>query len=819
MAEERFHPEKLAPVNHSGSRLPQSYPESFGSVADWTERAGSAGEKQSAGIPLLREWRRIILRHKWMILAIVLVALPFVAVQAYRAKPVYQAMASIEVRKDAGGSLAKSGELIFVDSNDNTKAEIYIIKSQPVLEKTVMELKLDQNSRFLDVNARRSVWDALLAIKGEDPEEQRRAQFRAQPETPEPPATENPKEQLLESRDDKKRLAPYIRTLAANLTVEGVRDTRLVRISFTHTDPEVAATVANGIASSFVNYNFDTKTERFTDASEWLENSTGKLKAQVEKAEQKLADYSRQHNIFSMDGKENLTADKLSRLHDLVMRAETDRVLKQSLYEEVQRGRVAQLPEAFADPKTAELRKALYDLAVSASQLKVKFGERHPKLQEVKQQMITIQEQIDSNRSTLEEKLRADYERAVRDEESLKASLERAKGEAVQQNQATIQYSVLQQDLATAKSLYTDFLNKTSQASIQRAEQFNNVRQIERAEPPTGPIGPKRTQAIALGFLVSLGFGVGLAYLLEKLNTSIRNVEDVSRFTQLPTLAVIPTLGDDLLPANRTNILLDGDDNPKEKALPGLGLGAAASDTSAKAGGSPNGAIKEFSAATEAYRMLRTSVLLSTASHPPKTLLITSGQPGDGKSTTALNLAIAFTQLDHRVIVIDCDMRKPRIHKLTNVKRGEGLSTLLTTGGDWRDFVRPTSIPNLSVIPCGHIPPNPSELISSDKMRELLQTLAENYDQVIVDSPPLVTVTDPVILSTLVDGVIVVAKSAITKSEVLRRACHELATVNSKVLGVVLNNFNMRGEGDDYYYYYRYRYDYADRGKTTAAGD
>ncbi len=817
MAEDRVRHEKLAPINNPGSRFPQPYPESFGSVADWSERAAS-GEKQAAGIPLLREWRRIIHRHKWMILAIVLVAMPFVAVQAYRAKPIYQAMASIEVRKDAGGNLAKSGELIFVDSSENTKAEIYIIKSQPVLEKTVTDLKLDQNSRFLDVNTRRSVWDALLAIKGEDPEEKQRAMLRARPEVEPPSGAENPKEQLLESRDDKKRLAPFVRTLAGNLTVEGVRDTRLVRILFTHTDPEVAAAVANGIAASFVSYNFDTKTERFSNTSDWLENSTGRLKAQVEQAEQKLADYSRQHNIFSMEGKENLTADKLTRLHDLVMRAETDRVLKQSLYEEVQRGRVNQLPEAFADPKTAELRKALYDLAVSASQLKVKFGDRHPKLLEVKEQMSTIQQQIDSNRSTLEEKLKADYERAVRDEESLKASLERAKSEAVQQNQATIQYSVLQQDLATAKALYTDFLNKTSQANIQRAEQFNNVRQIEKAEPPTGPIGPKRTQALAIGFLASLGLGIGLAYLLEKLNTSIRNVEDVSRFTQLPTLAVIPTLGDDLLPANRTTQILAGDES--EKALPGLGLGAVASpNAAANKSGAGKGSLKEFSAATEAYRMLRTSVLLSTASHPPKTLLITSGQPGDGKSTTALNLAIAFTQLDQRVIVIDCDMRKPRIHKLANIKRGEGLSTYLTSGGNWQDFVRPTGVPNLYVIPCGHIPPNPSELISSEKMKELLATLVEHYDHVIVDSPPLVTVTDPVILSTLVDGVIVVAKSGVSKSEVLRRACHELTTVQTKVLGVVLNNFNMRGEGDDYYYYYRYRYEYADAGKQTAAGD
>src|SRR5262249_20576788 len=196
---------------------------------------------------------------------------------------------------------------------------------------------------------------------------------------------------------ERKRLEPHIQTLLNNLSVESVRDTRLLKISFRHTDPDIAATVANGVASNFIEYNFQTKTDRFTNTSNWLDDSTRKLKAQMEMAEQKVANYSRDNNIFSLEGKENLTGDKLVKLHDLFMRAETNRLLKQSLYEEVKQGRVAQLPEAFADPKTADLRKALSELAVVASQLNVKFGAKNPKLQEVTQQMTTYQEQIKEN--------------------------------------------------------------------------------------------------------------------------------------------------------------------------------------------------------------------------------------------------------------------------------------------------------------------------------------------------------------------------------------------------------------------------------------
>jgi capsular exopolysaccharide synthesis family protein len=817
MSEDRNNLQRVTPANailrpqNNGLEVTNSEPNLY----------GSNYEKQ-ARLAFLREWRRIIYRHKWLILSIVLIAMPFIVIHAYRAKSLYQATTTIEVRPEAS-SLSKAGEILFVDSNGNTKAETFIIKSQPVLKKSVVNLKLDQNARFLDVTTKRSVWEALTALKGERSEGEKKRYQESDREAASVNAVDDgkaedlkefesltdPEDVLPGTESERARLAPYIGVLADNLKVEGMRDTRLIKISFTHTDPEIASSVANGVASSFITHNFQTKTERFTNMSGWLEESTRKLKAQVEQAEQRLANYSRENNIFSLEGKENLTAGKLVQLHDQVMRAETDRLLKQSLYEEVKQGRVAQLPEAFADPKTAELRRALNELAVTASQLSVKFGARHPKLQEIKQQMATIQEQIDQNRSMLEEKLRADYERSAREEESLKTALRSAKGDAVKQNQATIQYSILQQDLATAKSLYTDFLNKTSQANIQRAEQYNNVRMIEAAEPPGSPIGPGRGRTILIGFLISLAFSFGLAYLLETLNTSVRNVEDVSRTTQLPTLAVIPTLGGKALQGHRNGHhelkaagLKDVNDSIEEIA-----------DYSAKPVLADS--LKKFSAAAESYRMLRTSVLLSTAGHPPKIMLVTSGQPGDGKTTTVFNIAIAFTQLGARVVIVDCDMRKPRIHKLVQQKKDKGLSTFLTSGGDLDGLINPTPVPNLSILQCGHIPPNPSELISSDKMRELLGLLSERFDYIILDSPPLVTVTDPMILSTLVDGVILVAKSGQSKSELLRRACHDLSGVGAKVLGVVLNDFNLKHEGYDYYYYYRYYSDYSDSPKTN----
>jgi capsular exopolysaccharide synthesis family protein len=229
--------------------------------------------------------------------------------------------------------------------------------------------------------------------------------------------------------------------------------------------------------------------------------------------------------------------------------------------------------------------------------------------------------------------------------------------------------------------------------------------------------------------------------------------------------------------------------------------------------------MKVFSAAAEAYRMLRTSILLSTAGHPPKTLMVTSGQPGDGKTTTVFNMALALTQLKAEVLVVDCDMRKPRIHKMLQLQKGEGLSTLLASGGDPDKFIYRTPVRGLSVLPCGYVPPNPSELISSGSMKELLRSLSERFDYVIIDAPPMISVSDPIILSTLVDGVILVVKSGESKGESVRRASQDLSSVGARVLGVALNNLNIRKDGYDYYRNYRQYVDYIDRDPRIRVGE
>jgi capsular exopolysaccharide synthesis family protein len=792
MADERVELEKVAPAEEAPLLRP-GYPRRAGYPEAYTYGYGDGKEEE--GVQLRDLWR-LVRKRKWLIIVIAVIVTSVVTIDVYRDKNIYQATATIEIGRDMtmfvrAGDLFLQGDDFYDSTVTGIKTSMLVLKSRPVLEGVVKKLKLDQNARFLE-GRRRSTWEAIDALKGQGEE---------QPNQPAPTLPLSGDAAAGDESDpgEAKRLGPYVGVLSGGLNVEQVRDTRALKISFTHIDPQIAAAVANGVANDFMERTFKAKTEQFTYKSEWLDRATRELESKVEQAEQSLADYTRKHQIFSTDNNETLTTSKLSRLNDQSLRAESDRILKQSLYEEVKAGRLAHLPEAFNDPKMGEIQKKLNDLAVEFAQLDVKFGPDHPKVQEVRQQMSVLKAQVEESRKGLEDRLRAEYERAVREEQALKAALERAKGEAVQQNQDAIQFNILKQNVDTAKSLYTDFLQRFNQSKIQVAEQRKNIRIIEPAQVPGGPVGPQRMRAIMIGLFLSLAAGIGLAFLLEYLDNTIKTVEDVNRYAQLPALSVIPVLGGG--PSRKMSGRKNG------RAI-GDGKSTTSSVNKLVAQASPMVALDNRSSAAEAYRVLRTSVLLSTAGSAPKTILVTSGQPGEGKTTTVVNTAISLAQLGASVLIIDCDLRKPATHKVFGVDPTRGLSTYLSRNVPIEDLVHRLQIPNLSLLPCGPIPPNPAELISSEKMKSMVKMLAERYDHVLIDSPPLINVTDPVILSTLVDGVILVVHGGKSTRDVVRRARHELSSVGAKIFGVVLNNVDLRSEGYDNYYYYRYYSDY-----------
>ncbi len=741
------------------------------------------GADPNNGIHLREVWR-IIRKRKWLVAVIAAIATVLVTVEVHRTPSIYKAETTIEITKD-GATVVKTDKQIFeINDSDNINTKKIIFKSRPLLEDIIVLLRLDQNPKFIDSLQKRSLFDSIRDIG---------YRLTGKMIGPGSKQTESPVSSQLavmneRTPEESQRLAPYVNVLRNKLKVDSIQDTHVLRVSFEHTDPALASAVVNTATKNFIARNFERNTSRYSNTSDWLDRSTRELKSKVQEAEQALADYTRSNEIFATDGKESLTTDKLTTLHSQAMKAETDRLLKQSLYEDVKKGRVAQLPEAFADPKTAILQNELGKLRVEEAELGIKYGPENPRVAETQSKIKSLLSQLGEARQTLEGKLRADYERALRDERSLKSALERAKSEAVQESQASIQYGILKSDVDTAKTLYTDFLQKTKQADLELAEQHNNMRVIEPAEVPGSPIGPMRFRTILIGFLVSLVAGMGLAFFLEYLDNTVKSVEDLGRLTQLPILAVIPSIS-----------------TLTQRSLAAKKVGkhqlTDASGSLAQNGAKETGqltkmvTLDKLSSVIEAYRMLRTSVLLSAAGNPPKVILFTSGQPGEGKTTTAINTAISLSQLGSSVLLIDADLRRPTVHRVFKLNHSQGLSTYLSRQVEIDGLIQKLWVPNLSVLPCGPIPPNPAELISSERMKEALRILSEKYDHILIDSPPLINVTDPVILSTVVDGVILVVQAGRSTRDVVRRARHELSSVGAKIFGVVLNNLDIKREG------------------------
>lgn len=738
-------------------------------------------------------WRRIR-KHKWLILVIVFIVTAVVAVESYRTKSIYRATATLQLDLE-NRTLFRSGDVsIESEESDNAyltaaamKTKIRLLQSRPLLEDVVANLQLDKSPQFMDVTERKNVWESMQTIAG-------RVKGQAPPppslyiETPPAPTPEN-----LQSRtaQESARLSPFVGILSGALSANQLDDTQMLAISFEHTNPTLAAQIVNTAAEFFIAHNYRNKTRRYNSTSSWLNQQTRDLKNKLEQAEQKLANFSSTHGIASPTNNESLEVARFGKLHGQVMQVETERILKQSLYKEVQEGRLTQLPESFADARLTALQTKINELSIQSAQNVGRFGPDNPRTLDVQKQLAALQRQLDDGRKTLADKLKADYERAARDEQTLRAALEQSKAEtkseAIQQNQANVQFGLLQQDVQIAKNLYTEFLQKTNQAGVQLAEQHNNLQIIEPATLPVTPVGPNRLRMILTGFLLSLCFGIALALTIEYLDDTIKTADDVTQYLGLAALATIP-LAFSRRSTKKTQTVLEESRSAHALQRPLLSQPGTMAEKSA-------------SMLLEAYRGLRTSILLSAAGKPPKTILFTSSQPSEGKTTTAVNTAISLAQLGLSVVIIDGDLRRPSIHKAFGIDPGHGISSYLSGNMRVASLLQDSAIPCVSVLPCGVIPPNPTELISSEKMRSLVQLLKEHFDHVLIDSPPLTNVADSLVLSTLVDGVIVVVQSGVSKRRAVQRIRRELMQVGAKVFGVVLNKVDHHRNG-----YYDYRY-------------
>jgi capsular exopolysaccharide synthesis family protein len=434
--------------------------------------------------------------------------------------------------------------------------------------------------------------------------------------------------------------------------------------------------------------------------------------------------------------------------------------------------------------------------------------------------------------------MKVEYEKAARDRQTIQSALDNAKSDAVEQDQTAIRLNILRQRADTARTLYNEFLQKNKQIDLDRAQQQNNMNLLQPARLPKSSSSTPPALAILLASVFGFAGTSGLAFLLERFDRTVKNVTDVNRYVQLPTIGVIPSAR-----KTRQRKLNAKPKIDKTKPLsitsdstttqPVDALGGTKNNFTLSANGELGkekieiteakpediAVLNRQSAVAEAYRVLRTSVLLANGENPPKTLLITSCEPSEGKTTTAINTAISLAQLGASVLIIDADLRKPSAHKGLGVNRTHGLSTCLMNNIEAGRVIQKLNIANLSFLPCGPIPSNPAELLISAKMKTLIGQLEKHFDHIIIDSSPLMYVTDPVILSTMVDGVILVVRGGKIKREVVCQAREMLSSVGAKIYGVVLNDIDLRQQATHDFAYYRYYSDYGKEREEESASD
>jgi len=728
----------------------------------------------------LREIVSVIWIRKWLIFTIVMISTIVTIVAVLLMKPWYSSSTVIEIGKQ-NSMVLKSGEMRLNDDADpyyivTVNTNKLALESPELFAEVIEDLKLDQNKTVqnglpkLDLVLRKT--DIGNRLK------------------------KNANQRELERTT---RLKPFIEYLRRGTRVEQIPNARALRVTFTGGDPVLVAQIVKGIADVFIRRRFSQESSRFRDSASWLERSTSDLKAKVRDAELALANYQRKNAIFATDDIEKaksptLTKLKLTELHDQYMKARSEKILLRSIFDQVNKGGIKELPDVFSDPKIIELQRLLNRAKPIFAERQVKYGPENPKVIEIRDQIETLKRQLKKSESELANKFRADYRRAVQDERAAKTELNSAKSEAINESQKLIRFNILRQDVKTAREVYDDFLQKTKQANVQVAQQNNTNKIIQKAQIPDRPKGPKKRIIVIIAFLLSLLGSMALAFLLESLDETIKSIEDVEMYTRLPLLGVIPLFVPDFDSANSNST--EGMSKVRE-ADSILGL------TSANSVSVPMPSIFEGpSKVLESYLALRTSLLLSSAEKPPKTILFASSLSAEGKTTTAINLSISLAKLGLRVLIIDCDFRKPAIRQRFEISSTEGLTDYLS-GNDriLEELVWDLSIPNLSLITSGHVPSTPTELLSSKKMRTMLEILKNRFDHIVIDAPPILEVADPVILSAIVDGTVLVVNSGKTNRNALQKSIRELSAIRSKILGVVLNKSDLSKDEHRYYKY------------------
>ncbi len=704
--------------------------------------------------PHLYDYLLILRKHQWLILSFLLAVVTFVSIATFRMKPIYVANAKLEIDRESTNILPFSGADPYdfeMDLDNYIETQSRVLTSETMALQTIRNNNLAANPEFSGGGDSGAI--AAGSLKNQ-------------------------------------KLPPEIGAFLSSLSVKRIPNTRLVEVTFESTSPQLAAELLNAHLENYIQQNYSSRYKETADASKWLQSELDELSVKVRRSEDARIEYERNNQIWAVDDKNdknNVTTERLSDLNKQLTDAQSDSLKKQALYEFAKAGDLDAVPQLRDNSVLQGLQTKRADLSIQYSDAVNQYGPNFPKVQRLQEQMKAVDEQIVRERKGIIAQLESDYREAKQHEELLSKALDEQKGEVSVMSGKMIQYNILKREAEANKALYDSLQTKLKEAQISSGLKSSNIRIVDPAMIPSTPSRPAKARNIALAFLVGLVGGIGLALLREYLDNTVKTPDDVETLIGLPSLAVVPTFADAEGVATRSGFFKTASSNGHGNRIELVAQHLPKSQMS------------------EAFRALRTALLLSQADHPPQVILVTSALPREGKTTAAANLAVTLAQLGDKTVLVDADLRKPGVGRLLNLGTAKypGLSSYLA-GVSTLDVVTVPHpvIPNLAAIPTGPLPPNPADLLSSRRLVEAIAELRKKYKFVVIDSPPVMAATDAVILSVQTDGVVLVVRSGETPKEAFTRARELLVSVKAHMLGVVLNAVDSRAP--DYYYSYRY---------------
>lgn len=719
-------------------------------------------------------YARILRKRLPTILIVFFILFSVVLVATFKQKAVYRAQVLLEIQKE-NPDIPSIQELYELDavSDAYLRSQYTILASQSLARRVIDQQGLDKLREFNSPKW----WSWPKKMNATAP------QVFA---TGSAPADRDVYQRVLERFEDRLSISPINRS-------------RLVAIQFDCQDPELAARVANSLAENYVQQNLEARWDATQKAADWLSEQLSGVKAKLEKSEEQLQDYARRNNLVFLETdkgpSQNVENEQVQQLQEELTKAAAGRYEKEALYRLVEAGEYDSLPGVFDNKVIQDLTERLSELKREYARLSTTFNPDYPRVKEIQSQIDEVAAAIQEQRKDAAGRITNDYLASAEREDLVREAL---RAEQKQMNQVAaraVQYNILKREVDTNKSLYDGLLQRLKEASVSASLKASNIRVVDAAEPPTKPVKPKIPLNLGVATILGLGLGICVAFLQERLDDTLKGADDVERLLGLATVGLIPVLP-----------VANGTHNGVPKLLEHTKVLSRRENGN---GQRPNGVWHRIDAEqpqhaplVEAIRSLRASILLSTADRPPSSLLVSSTQPGEGKTTIATNLAIALARVGQRVLLVDADLRSPSLHRLFGTREELGLVGYLTGHRGWHDVVRPSGSPGLDVVFCGPIPPNPSELLSSKRMGELIESAREQYDCVILDSAPMLALADSRILSTLVSGVLLAVKDGTIPRQQVKQSVSAIRSVGANVIGVVLNRVDLNTDG---YYDYHYR--------------